>query len=275
MGFPPSRGAQHRLPTLKHRPRRTAATRCARRAVRIRIRIRSRSRPRTATAAGPSGYGCAARGLGRHVLTYGSRKACGPRLRRVPPSSREWVIPRGGGGGATDRWCAEGIGQAPPIGLPFRSQLVSKLLALDCHIVTSWNPSHRCILSARELVLRLWPFAERILGAGCVLEPSFTAFQLEHARDGGLYVGQNFGELGRLRGNGGTADLPPPNSQVNPTATIRLRTPLTRRARLKSSVYGYRSLTSRQPTGGCARSLVVATREDWWPRRCNRARRGR
>jgi hypothetical protein len=47
---------------------------------------------------------------------------------------------------------------------------------------------------AWEVVLRLWPLAEALLGQGCVLEPSFAAFKLNHKKTANhtSYVGNNF-----------------------------------------------------------------------------------
>ena len=55
-------------------------------------------------------------------------------------------------------------------------------------------PAHVYLYDAAwELALRVWPLAEAVLGAGCLLEPSFAAFALDPQKAGTSYVGTNFG----------------------------------------------------------------------------------
>jgi hypothetical protein len=54
-----------------------------------------------------------------------------------------------------------------------------------------------------EVVAAIWPFAEALLGGGVVLEPSFTAFRLNHekSQENNKYVGTNFGKSFLIRAN--------------------------------------------------------------------------
>ncbi len=59
-----------------------------------------------------------------------------------------------------------------------------------------WPPIFAFVYDAPwRLVASAWALVEDLMGGPCLLEPSFTAFQLNHARDraGERYMGTNFG----------------------------------------------------------------------------------